>query len=270
MNTWIENYFDNTLLGDLRLFYCGKREKSIAHHYGPYKHDDYQLVYIAEGAAQFRFGSQTRRVEANTFYVMYPQCGMSYRTDPELPWTIYWVIAGGQQLESFLGMLGLKPEEPFLSVSDSEKLLNICKALFEQTSRDGLASKMECLSLLYGLFSVLAENRTVDSRNVHIAKALDYISQHYCENISIQELADRLHLNYNYFSRLFKQETGVAPIQFITAMRVKKAEHLLKYTSLSVSEIARTVGFQDVLYFSRAFKRCTGMSPSAYKGMGEI
>ncbi|MBP3683755.1 MAG: AraC family transcriptional regulator [Oscillospiraceae bacterium] len=270
MNTWIENYFDDTLLGDLRLFYCGKREKSISHHYGPYKHEDYQLVYIAEGAADFRFGDQLRRIEASTFYVMYPQCGMSYRTDPQLPWTIYWVIAGGQQLEAFLGMLGLSPDAPFLTVSDSEKLLAICKALFEKSSRDGLSSRMECLSLLYGLFSVLAENRTADSRNVHIAKALDYISRHYSENISVQALSERLHLNYNYFSRLFKQEMGVSPIQFISAMRVKKAEYLLKYTSLSVSEIARAVGFQDVLYFSRAFKRCTGMSPSAYKSMAEI
>lgn len=270
LNTWIENYFDHTPLGNLSLFYCGKREKSFSHSYGPYKHDNYLLAYIAEGAAHFHFQGQTRLVREHTFYIMHPQCGMSYRTDPQLPWTIYWVIASGNQLENLLSLLGLSPEEPFLAIRDPEKLHTVFRTLFEKSGRDGLANKMECISLLYALFSVLAENRTVASRNIHITKALDYISQHYSQNISVQELADMLHLNYNYFSRLFKQETGLSPIQFISALRVKKAEYLLKYTSLSVSEIGRAVGFNDVLYFSRAFKRCTGLSPSAYKEITEI
>lgn len=270
MNTWIEKCFDYTSPGNLNLFYCGKREKSYSHVYGPYKHDHYLLAFVAEGSAAFCADGQIRQIGPGTVYVMHPQCGMSYRTDPQLPWTIYWVIADGDQLGVFLEQLGLSREAPFIVVSEPEKVHGIFRKLFEKTSRDDLANKMECISLLYGLFSVLAASRSAEYSNVHITKAMDYISRHYAEDISVQELADRLHLNYQYFSRLFKKETGISPIQFISALRAKKAEQLLKYTSLSVTEIAYAVGFRDVLYFSRAFKRYTGFSPSAYKEITEI
>lgn len=270
MNTWIENYFDSTILGDLSLFYSGKREKSIAHQFGPYKQENYLLTYVAEGSAEFKLNGQSRHVEENTFYVMRPRCGMTYKTDPNKPWTIYWVIIGGNQLENLLDILGLTVDEPFVTIRESIKMRSAFTALFERTGRDGLADKMESLSLLYSIFSILAENRTRLSNNAYISKALDYISKNYAQEFSIQDLAAMLHLNYSYFSRLFKKETGLSPVRFITTFRVKKAEYLLKHSAFSITDTAKAVGFSDVLYFSRAFKRCTGISPSTYKELVEI
>ena len=93
--------------------------------------------------------------------------------------------------------------------------------LFEKTCRESLADKMESMSLLYSVFSLLAENRTCLSRNAYVARALDHISQHYAEALSVQDMAAMLHLNTSYFSRLFKAETGLPPVRFITTFRVK-------------------------------------------------
>lgn len=270
MNTWIENYFDNTVPGDLSLFYTGKREHSISHQFGPYKQENYLLTYVTEGAAEFEFNGQQRYVKENTFYVMRPCCGMTYRTDPEIPWTIYWVIVGGNQLETLLDVLGLTSDNPFVTIKESKKMRSAFTALFEKAGKDGLADKMESLSLLYSIFSILAENGTSLSHNIYISKALDYISQHYAQDLSVQDLAAMVHLNYSYFSRLFKKEIGLSPVRFITTFRVKKAEDLLKHSDMSITDIARTVGFTDVLYFSRAFKHCTGISPTTYKELSEI
>lgn len=256
--------------GNLRLFRCGKQEKAFSVQFGPYARENYLLGYIAEGSAVFQFSGQTRRVQENTFFVMYPQSGMACQTDPEVPWSTYWVTAGGGQLASYLGQFGLSPDEPFIAIQRPERMLAIFAALFELTGQDSLAHKIECIALMYELLSLLAESRPDTSHSRHIARALDYISQHYAENISVQELADMLHLNYHYFSRLFKKETGVSPVRYLSALRAKKAEHLLRYTNLSLSEISHAVGFRDALYFSRIFKRQTGYSPSAYRELTKI
>ena len=209
-------------------------------------------------------------MEENTFYVMRPHCRMSYRTDPERPWTIYWVIVSGAQMEYLLDILGLKSDDPFVVLREPKKMQSTLSTLFEKTCRESLADKMESMSLLYSVFSLLAENRTCLSRNAYVARALDHISQHYAEALSVQDMAAMLHLNTSYFSRLFKAETGLPPVRFITTFRVKMAEYHLRHSSLPLTEIAGMVGFSDSLYFSRAFKRCTGVSPSAYRELADI
>ena len=270
MNTWFENNFDTTIPGNLRLLYSGKRERSIDHSYGPYRQENYLLTYVAEGAADFTVNGQQRHVVEYTFYVMRPHCGMTYRTDPLKPWTIYWVIVDGSEMEYLLDVLDLKSNDPFVIIRETRKMLSVLSALFERTGGNSLSDKMESMSLLYSIFSILAENRTYSAGNAYISESLDYISQHYAEELSVQNLAAALHLNYSYFSRLFKKETGLSPIRYITSVRVKKAKYLLQYSSLTVTEVARAVGFFDVLYFSRAFRRCTGVSPTTFRQLADI
>ena len=100
---------------------------------------------------------------------------------------------------------------------------------------------------------------------MHISKALDYISAHYTENLSIPDIAEYLHLSSNYFTKLFKQETGMTPVQYIASLRYEKAAHLLRYTDMPISAISQAVGFDDTLYFSRFFREYAGRSPSAFR-----
>ncbi|SET21377.1 AraC family transcriptional regulator [Paenibacillus sp. NFR01] len=95
--------------------------------------------------------------------------------------------------------------------------------------------------------------------------AITYIDEHVHRNITIQELAERVHLHPNYFIRLFKRQFGVTPIQFINKKRIEEAKWLLITTNLQLSEICDRIGIADVSYLSKQFKAFTGYSPSAYR-----
>lgn len=99
-----------------------------------------------------------------------------------------------------------------------------------------------------------------------VERAKKIIKDEYANpDISIQFIADQLHVSLGYLSRSFKKETGQNLSQYLTEVRVGFAEKLLSSTDLKVHEIAREVGFLDARYFGQVFKRVTKLTPSDYK-----
>ncbi|MBN2982322.1 response regulator transcription factor [Cohnella algarum] len=98
-----------------------------------------------------------------------------------------------------------------------------------------------------------------------IDRALDYINARYLESLTLQEVADAVHVSKNYFSILFKKITGHNFIDYVILLRVQKARELLVTTDLKVYEVAEQSGFNDVKYFSKLFKKMTGCSPVDYR-----
>ncbi|MGG4551716.1 response regulator transcription factor [Paenibacillus humicus] len=92
-----------------------------------------------------------------------------------------------------------------------------------------------------------------------------YVHKNYANEISLSEMADSLHLNYSYLSSYFKQRTGENLTSYINRVRTDKAKELLMDHKLSVSEISRLTGFSDHNYFSKVFKKITGMTPVEYR-----
>ena len=103
--------------------------------------------------------------------------------------------------------------------------------------------------------------------NVHeiVAKAKYYISEHLTEELTVSNIAVSLYITPNYFSRLFKRITKEGCNEYIVKKRIEKAKSLLDATSLKVGEIALMVGYKDTNYFSLAFKKHTGKSPTKYR-----
>ena len=101
-----------------------------------------------------------------------------------------------------------------------------------------------------------------------IARSIDFISLHLSEPITMAQLAERTGLSSSYFWALFKQKTGYAPIDFLIRLRMHHACQLLKSTDQPIHEIAAGLGYQDPLYFSRAFKSVLGVAPTHYRGAG--
>lgn len=97
-----------------------------------------------------------------------------------------------------------------------------------------------------------------------IAPALDYIAKHYNEKISNDGLASLTGLSTAYFRKLFTEVVGTSPNAYIHDLRIKKAREMLKSDHGSITDIALSLGYNDIFDFSRDFKKHTGVSPSKY------
>lgn len=92
-----------------------------------------------------------------------------------------------------------------------------------------------------------------------------YISKHYAQPLTTASLAEVFYLNEQYFCRLFKNATGQSVMGYINRLRIEKAILFLENTSESITDIALIVGFNDLNYFSRLFKRFMNISPAEYR-----
>jgi AraC-like DNA-binding protein len=102
-------------------------------------------------------------------------------------------------------------------------------------------------------------------RYYQLKPALEYMQSHYRENPCLDEIAARVHLAPTYFHRQFTALFKVSPLNYMMSQRLNQARHLLSSTSLSIKEIAETVGYDNPYYFSRIFTAQLMISPSRYR-----
>ncbi len=112
---------------------------------------------------------------------------------------------------------------------------------------------------------IMINSNNLDPQSDAVAKAKDYIDSHYSQDLSLEDISRQTDISPYYFSKLFKNKTGVTFIDYLTNLRIDKAKELLKDPSRSMKEICSEVGYSDPNYFSRIFKKITGKTPTEYK-----
>lgn len=103
------------------------------------------------------------------------------------------------------------------------------------------------------------------SRLTVLRRVLDHINENYGRELTLTEVARTVWLSPAYLSHLFSKELGMGFVEYLTRVRVERAQTLLVGTSLSIGDIASEVGYRDASYFSRVFKAATGLSPTQYR-----
>lgn len=119
--------------------------------------------------------------------------------------------------------------------------------------------------ILCNLLSEVSGDLSLKSRKSVIDDAVGIMNENLAENFSITQLSDICNISPAHFRRLFKAQFDMTPTQYRNSIRISKAKMLLRTSSLSISEIAFFLGFESEYYFSRVFKKYTGISPSEYK-----
>lgn len=110
----------------------------------------------------------------------------------------------------------------------------------------------------------LMEQISRQSKKVEIVNAQKYVQLQLGKKITLEEVADHLHLNPSYFSRLFKKETGENFIEYVKRMKMEKAKELLNDSDKTVDSIAQILGYDNKGYFVKLFKQHFGVIPSRF------
>lgn len=135
---------------------------------------------------------------------------------------------------------------------------------YDDTDKDLSQLKNRILKDLTVAIDDINNNREKEMDSIIIG-AKKYIKENYNKDLSLEEVAHNMAVSPYYFSKLFKKKTGENFIDYVTKVRIKKAQGLLRETGKSIKMIAHCVGYNDPNYFSRVFKKITGMSPREFK-----
>ncbi|MEO1377986.1 MAG: AraC family transcriptional regulator [Cyanobacteria bacterium J06635_10] len=140
---------------------------------------------------------------------------------------------------------------------------------------NGTTSRLYAETLINTLILHLLENYSTTRLNsseyvsgklpgYKLKLVIDYIDAHLHRDLSLKELATEVQMSSHYFSRLFKETTGITPHQYVIRCRIERAKYLLQQGKLSIAEIATQVGFVDQSHLHRCFKRHVGVTPKSF------
>ncbi len=154
------------------------------------------------------------------------------------------------------------------STGENAKITDLIQQLLSQQSIPGALAAFQSkilFSNLLGEFFTLAKRQTVNDDTLQIEQIMDYIRQNYATLLTVSQIAERYEIDRRRLSYLFERHVGMSPIQYLIECRMRKAKELLHICECPVKQVAESVGYADSLYFSRAFKKQTGFSPSEYR-----
>ncbi len=231
---------------------------------------DYQLLYVASGKTFFTCHGKAYTVTKGQM-VLYrpgePQDYIYHGTDkPE----VYWVHFTGSEVQAFLEDLKLPAGENVFLCGSSPVYAQLFDQMIQElqlrrTHYDDLLPLL-LRQILLSLNRFLEESRSFGTQILsEMEFAAKYFQVHYHEPICIEDYALSHNMSVCWFNRSFKKLVHMTPMQYILSLRMTNAKKLLDDTDYHISEVARAVGYDNALYFSRLFHKHIGLSPSEYR-----
>lgn len=146
-------------------------------------------------------------------------------------------------------------------------------SIFDSVSRyqEYMAGSSDLGGISYGMRQLVKEFVDIlkkslgDDLSPIVLDSVKYIRRYYCEPVTLQEVSDHIGVSHAHLSRVFKEEMGQGFSDYINTFRLGKAKELLAESSMTLSEIAQSVGYSNQQYFTRVFKTLTGMTPGQYR-----
>ncbi len=234
------------------------------------RHDDNLVLYCTAGQAQLRTGEWSGSLRAGQMALLPQGLAHHYEADPTDPWTLFWVHFQGASTRVFLQHMGYREGRPVVDAGVSPGLIGAFTSLLE-VRRTGYSTRAFILAAnqLRHLLSQIAQEVSAQQARAQSGLPLEqvqaYMLEHLDQAITLDDLAAVANMSKYHFSHRYKELTGYSPIKHFLHLKMEQACHLLDVTELGVGAIARQLGYEDPLYFSRQFSNTIGSSPRGYR-----
>ena len=233
----------------------------------------YTLILVNQGEGQLAIGGRISRIAPLSVCCCMPghTFGIVEPISPELSLTLIRFRLFRESRSSKSWLQQVKDEVVFgtelaLTAYSPTQLTAICDSLYQNWHKGGtlgrFRSRLDFQELLYSIAKHSVRDQE-DSRGT-LERTKAFMDEHYAEELTLIQLAAMAGVSRNYFVDLFKKKYGVSPMDYITGQRMNRAKRLMASSALRLREIARQVGYQDEFYFSRKFKKETGVTPTLY------
>lgn len=236
-----------------------------------HSHDFCEILYVAGGAGEAILEGKKFRLAPGDLVVVNPGTLHEERSDAKAPLRLIFLAIRDFAVPGLPA--GCLSQEKYRVLSCGEyryKMDIYLRELLQETSSQiefyqeisqGLVSAL--LVLVMRPIRINPEDEAALSQECQ--KIKEYLDQNFTSPITLDSLSETVYISKHYLSHLFKEQTGVSPIKYLTSKRMEKACELLSETELPVSEVSKAVGYENPLYFSQVFKRIYGISPVKYR-----
>ena len=230
---------------------------------------DYHILYITEGECRVTALGRETVAKAGSLVFFFPGERQSYVFRGAVFTVSYYLHFSGTAPEDLLKEIREGRERVF-SVGTSATLIELLLRTEEEYNLSLPLSEKVTGGYLLSILSLclrkirLAKEGTADASG-KIADICKTMHATLADTLPIARYADACHLSESRFTHLFHEVTGKSPQRYLSEARLRRAEELLSDTSLSVSAISEAVGIRSPYYFSRFFKKHTGLSPIGYR-----
>lgn len=228
----------------------------------PHWHENIELLYCMEGqgeavidsrAVPMRKGGLTVVNSSRVHYIKAVSGAVQY----------YCLIVDSSLLERFDLYVEQRKFEEFVKTEEaSARFETIIKEMKERQPCYEAMVKGEIVALMAYLFRHFSSPERETGKSDMVKLGMQYIKKHYQQPLSLEEVAEAAGFSRYYFCRGFKSMTGYTVNEYLRLFRCREAERMLRDTNRTVSAVAAECGFDDVSYFTKIFKRQTGVLPS--------
>ncbi|EPR14334.1 AraC family transcriptional regulator [Ruminiclostridium papyrosolvens] len=250
-------------------------------------HETFEMVYIKSGSGVFEIGEQNVSVGSNDIVIIKPNQSHKLSVDSEDGCdfiVLYFKFMDQTEhtlsevsLGDFINFVSGRESGSFIKLKVSQKndIIVLLNRILKEQTNDQLGSDLLNYLMLMELFVLISRalkaewENSIKNKSPKIKElmqsAIQFVHNNFEREISITDIAKYVFLSPSYFTRAFKENTGLSPMQYLLNIRIKRACELLQETDQKVGEIALSVGFSNQQRFNDMFKKQTNMTPMQYR-----
>lgn len=226
-----------------------------------------KFYYITEGECEIKVGDTAYPgIPGRLFFIPAGTKHSFYHINDNYitkHWVHFKMECGGESIEKRYHLPLYVDVTEDTGLQECFRIINLpCRSQSDDLRRNAK------LTELFAIYLSLCEangSLITSTNNDDFDKVLQYIKDNLNRRVTVKELADLLHVHPNYFIRMFKSKTGMAPVKYVNTLRCETAKILLEHTSTQVNTIMQQVGFEENSAFSHFFRHHTGYSPNEFR-----
>lgn len=245
-------------------------------------HKEFEINYILSGAGEFRCGERAVQAKEGDIFIICPNqihsidssghvrydtlvfssdMLLSVTEDRGSAEVITPLITGGRRIDFPIDSANARYKEIKTTTEEVIKLAKLNCAVTD------ILLHSELLRLIWLLTEsgAVSESGQAASDDPEIRTVIEYMTDNYCENITVKMLAEKAFLSKSYFMLRFREKTGMGAIEYLNRLRIRKVCGYLQAGGTSISSAAFSCGFRNLSNFNRLFRRIVGTSPAEYR-----
>ncbi|MEE0945404.1 MAG: AraC family transcriptional regulator [Acutalibacteraceae bacterium] len=244
----------------LNIISIGYTQNPQISRYGPSFREQYIIHYCISGKGYF---NNTPIIKGQGFLIT-PDMFQEYHPDTNTPWEFIWIISEDKRIHDIFSKFNADSNTMVFNFFHFEKLYDIKNFLIN--SKKNIYSSYLLLEMFLSILNDSLNplnNKEIYNSSIYFKAAINYINTNI--NASVKELTIFLGISQPYLYKIFKEKTDLSPKQYIINQKLKKSKKLLTDSDLSITQIATSMGYGDVLDFSKFFSKRIGCSPQQFR-----